>query len=480
MRKKIALFFLALSQVLCLSPLVQAASFSDVPESGAHYDAIAYLADYGSLEGYSDSSFKPDASINRAELLKVLVLSFATQPDSTKYRNCYPDVLNDWYAPYVCYATEKGWVEGYSDGLFRPGRSVNKVESVKMLIHAAGLEADLPEASETPFSDTNNTQWYAPYLSLALSLNLLEETSGAFYPAQARTRGEVAENVYRALTGNGTDSLLFGFWGLNGYQSLEGLTDVKSRFNTTVFQVASSNPTWAVGTFLPMIQEAGMKVTFRMTDDHDSVSTNGDFDLDKWKSQVSEWKDSGVQTYIDNGVLVGNMLLDDIKTFSGRNPDAADLDEMARYSESIMPGLMTFVRIQATEIPVPVGGKYLYLDAIVNQYEVKEGPVEAYAAAEYAASQSLGLGEINGLNIADGGDGSSGQAGWRSGRWTMSADEITEYGNVLLDVPDLLMFLMWEYDGQEALSDGSIGSDYFDRSALQTAIQQLGVTAQEY
>ena len=153
---------------------------------------------------------------------------------------------------------------------------------------------------------------------------------------------------------------------------------------------------------------------------------------------------------------------------------------MARYSESIMPGLMTFVRIQATEIPVPVGGKYLYLDAIVNQYEVNEGPVEAYAAAEYAASQSLGLGEINGLNIADGGDGSSGQAGWRSGRWTMSADEITEYGNVLLGVPDLLMFLMWEYDGQEALSDGSIGSDYFDRSALQTAIQQLGVTAQEY
>ncbi len=271
------------------------------------------------------------------------------------------------------------------------------------------------------------------------------------------------------------EPLLTGFWGLNGFITDAGLADVQHRFNTSVFQVAADSPTYAVKTLLPLVQRSGMKVTLRMSSWNSNLTTNSNFDINKWKTAVVAWKNSGVQTYIDNGTLVGHMLLDDILTFDGKNPTAAELDEMARYSEETLPGLMTFVRNRATTMPVPSDGTYDYLDAVVNQYIVRDGEINTYTKNETAAAQALHVASINGLNIADGGDGSSGQPGWRNGFYAMSAAEITEYSKILLSVPTLNLFLMWEYDGQERWSDGSIGSTYFDQPALVEAISKIGL-----
>lgn len=265
---------------------------------------------------------------------------------------------------------------------------------------------------------------------------------------------------------------LYGFWGMNGYLSDEGLKDVQERFGVSMLQVASADPVYTVRTLLPLVEEARMKVTLRMSGGNSTLTTGDDFDIDKWKAAVAKWRDSGVQAYIDNGTLVGHMLLDDIFLFAGDDPTADELDEMARYSEEIMPGLMTFVRNQATTMP---DGDYDYLDAIVNQYTVRQGSVYDYADREAAAAQTLGLDMIQGLNIADGGDGSSGQQGWRGpGYYAMSHEEIEEYSRVLLSMPDVKMFLMWEYDGEERWPDGTIGSDYFNQPEFEEVISRIG------
>ncbi|MDP2307590.1 MAG: hypothetical protein Q8P18_16325 [Pseudomonadota bacterium] len=275
---------------------------------------------------------------------------------------------------------------------------------------------------------------------------------------------------------------LYGFWGLNGFVNPSGLGYVHQTFGLTVFQMASDNPTWAVGTLLPMVKAAGVRITLRMTPDHGAYTTHGDFDLGAWKAHVADWEGSGVQLFIDDGTLVGHMLLDDIANFAGQNPTAAELDEMARYSNELLPGLMTYVREKATAMPVPSDGRYRYVDAIVNQYTAADGDVEVYAAAQAARAAALDLGVINGLNIADGGDGSSGQPGWRPGRHAMSAAEITTYGAVLATVPTCGMFLNWEYDGEERWADGSVGSAWFDRPPLRTALATLAdlVASQPY
>lgn len=266
------------------------------------------------------------------------------------------------------------------------------------------------------------------------------------------------------------------FWGLNGYSHVAGLQDVHARLGATVYQVAASSPEYAVQTLLPDARAAGMKITLRMTPDHGAYTTlAGSFDLAAWKASLDGWVGSGVQEFVDDGTLVGHMLLDDIHNFSGRDPDAADLEEMARCSKALFPGLMTYVRERAAGMPTPQRGTYRYVDAAVNQYQVQDGPIEAYAARETTRAAELALGVINGLNIADGGDGSSRTPGYRAGFWAMSADEITRYGAILADVPTCGMFLNWEYDGEERWADGRIGAAYFDRPELQAALRGLAL-----
>ncbi|MFA4858641.1 MAG: hypothetical protein WC636_05125 [Candidatus Margulisiibacteriota bacterium] len=279
----------------------------------------------------------------------------------------------------------------------------------------------------------------------------------------------------------------FGFWGLNGYHSTEGFAEVKSRFGITVFQVTSTNPTWTVGVFLPLIRDSGLKVTLTMVHPSTIIDPTGNFSREAWKAELDAWVDSGVEEFIDDGTLIGHMLLDDIYNFTGTDPTAEDLDEMAKHSKTLFPKLFTFVREQASHAPVPAvadspSGTYKYVDAFVNQYTIDDGDIENYIAKNVASAESLGVGIMMGLNLCDGGDSSSGQRGWRTDRITyaMSAQEILNYGTALLNVPNVAMFLMWEYDGEELWSDGSIGADYFNRDDLQAALYQLGQRAAAY
>ena len=263
----------------------------------------------------------------------------------------------------------------------------------------------------------------------------------------------------------------YGYWGLNGYVTPEGLVDVRDRLGATVFHTSSRAPGWTLKTLLPMAQDAGLKVTLRMTGDHEHYTTPaGDFDLTAWKAALQPWAEVDLSPFIADGTLHAHMLLDDIHNFDGADPTGDELDEMARISKVLLPGLPTFVREKATEMPTPSAGRYQHVDAIVNQYRHREGDVVAWTARQVAHARTLDVGLIHGLNIANGGDGSSGQPGWQEGRFAMSAEEIRRYGAVLAAEPGVSMFLNWEYDGEERWSDGSVGSTWFDRPELTAAL----------
>ena len=143
-------------------------------------------------------------------------------------------------------------------------------------------------------------------------------------------------------------------------------------------------------------------------------------------------------------------------------------------SKALFPGLMTFVRKQATEIPAPTGGRFDQLDACDNHFKAEEGDVGDYITEETEAAEALGLGVIFGLNMVNGGDGSSGQVGMDAGMFAMSGDELRAYGRALIAEPICGMFLGWEYDGASEWADGTIGSAYFDHPDRAAALVELG------
>ncbi len=161
-------------------------------------DAIKYLYQNQIISGYPDLTFRPDTTVNRAELMKILVGGQGKNPDPNQFKNCFPDVSEEWFAPYICYAKTAGWVSGYPDEEFKPGREVNKAETIKMLINSRGLP--IPESIEEDiYVDVSATQWFATYIKVAKEKGLLEEIGSMYNPEKAMTRAGISENIYRAM-----------------------------------------------------------------------------------------------------------------------------------------------------------------------------------------------------------------------------------------------------------------------------------------
>lgn len=175
-----------------------ASPFTDLANS-KYTTAIEHLYEEGIIEGYQDGTFRPLQEVNRAELLKIIIGEDIENADADDTKNCFPDVKEEWFAPYVCYAKSKGWVDGYPDGYFRPENTINKVEAIKIVINVYNYTED----SETtlPYNDIINNSWYIPFLQAAYERDLLEETGGNFYPGSFMNRGQISEVIYRVLTG---------------------------------------------------------------------------------------------------------------------------------------------------------------------------------------------------------------------------------------------------------------------------------------
>lgn len=176
--------------------------FTDLSYMNQYYESIAALVDEGVFQGYGDGSFKPGNSISRAELLKIFMEGQGITPDESVYKNCFTDVADDWYAKYVCYAKEQEWVRGFGDGSFRPGDTVTKVEALKILFKSYGEDV-ADEGSfvlNVAYDDVPARAWYTVYVQYASELGILSEsTTEDFEPTEDRTRGQMAEQLYRYL-----------------------------------------------------------------------------------------------------------------------------------------------------------------------------------------------------------------------------------------------------------------------------------------
>lgn len=190
--------------------------FIDVTSEHANEEAINNLVGDGIISGYPDGTFRPDYEINRAELAKMIVASVAT-PDPGIYNNCFPDVAAQWFAPYICYAKEGNWVEGYDDNFFRPEQNVNRVEALKIILEVLfeGKIANNKKLKNKSIMDVNTNEWYAKYFIFADNNNLLDkqhvienENSYFYLPNENISRKEIAETIYRSKK---LQSLLYYF-----------------------------------------------------------------------------------------------------------------------------------------------------------------------------------------------------------------------------------------------------------------------------
>lgn len=138
--------------------------FSDVPIARWSSANIAAAKSHGIVEGYANGSFGPADPMTRAELATVLVRIVRKDGRSySSSQITFSDVPQEaWFYEYVTDAARYGLVTGYPDGTFKPNATVTRAEAVTMINRMLGripeTAPSLPAAS-CPFSDVQVSNW---------------------------------------------------------------------------------------------------------------------------------------------------------------------------------------------------------------------------------------------------------------------------------------------------------------------------------
>lgn len=111
--------------------------FTDVSDQW-YAEPINCLAQHGILKGYGDY-FKPNANISRAEFVTILCRFYEIEQDLDVR---FSDVHGHWAYNEIATALSKGWVEGYSDGTFKPNANISRAEAVTIVNRVLGRTGD--------------------------------------------------------------------------------------------------------------------------------------------------------------------------------------------------------------------------------------------------------------------------------------------------------------------------------------------------
>lgn len=178
--------------------------FKDVPSSHWAKSAIDAAVQKGYFKGYSDGTFRPNATITRAEF--AVLLSRLSKNEVKDYKEDFQDVKGHWAESAVNQAVGMGFINSkdYTNG-FQPGKALTRREMAKWM--ASGLAAN-DKDYQTALDDTSTeaalvpvAEFYKggllkadyPYVSVALGTGLMAGyPDGTFGPNKTTTRAETA------------------------------------------------------------------------------------------------------------------------------------------------------------------------------------------------------------------------------------------------------------------------------------------------
>ena len=136
--------------------------YSDVTADKWYNNAVSTLSRLGVISGYPDGTFRPDASITRAEFAKIAV-SFCKY-GSTTYSGCFSDVkASDWFSACVETARNSNLIAGYPDGTFRPNNAITRAEACTIVNRTLGRKPaknHMAISGRINWPDCLDTEWF--------------------------------------------------------------------------------------------------------------------------------------------------------------------------------------------------------------------------------------------------------------------------------------------------------------------------------
>lgn len=185
----------SLAALMAVSALPVSACAAPVLKDGAPLPQLNTTDHMQYMNGYADGTFRPDATITRAEACQLIASLLTEQVKNEDH--LFTDVdVSAWYAEAVRQMTGFGLVNGYADGTFLPNASITRAEFVTILSRFPHEEAN----SDMLFIDVPETHWAFDAVNTALAQGWVTgDPSGLFRPNDSITRAEAVTILNRVL-----------------------------------------------------------------------------------------------------------------------------------------------------------------------------------------------------------------------------------------------------------------------------------------
>ena len=182
-----------------------AGAFIDIPDETAWSHAgIDYCAENGLMLGVDSTHFNPSAHMTRAMLVTVLY-RVAGSPDVSKEKTPFRDIRADWYRDAVTWAYQLGVTSGVSGTTFAPDATITREQLVTMLFRYhlifGGTVGTLPPL--TGYTDAARvSDWAETAIRWAVSEGIINGVSSTtLQPGGSAKRDQIATILMRYQTG---------------------------------------------------------------------------------------------------------------------------------------------------------------------------------------------------------------------------------------------------------------------------------------
>ena len=177
----------------------QTGVFVDVATGSYYEDAVDWAVENGITKGTDDTHFSPDGICTRAQAVTFLWRAAGSPKPETRAMPFTDVPVGSYYYDAVLWAVENGITKGTSDTTFSPNMTCSRAQIVAFLWRS---EKSPAAGTANPFADVKSDAYYADAVLWAVKENITKgTTSTTFSPNADCTRAQIVTFLYRAYQG---------------------------------------------------------------------------------------------------------------------------------------------------------------------------------------------------------------------------------------------------------------------------------------
>ena len=329
------------------------AAFTDQADIKVENEVVDTLIELGVINGYTDGSFKPNDTVTRAEMAKMIYVLRTGNSDASAYNNdktTFTDIKGHWAAGYIKYCQYLGIIAGVSATQFKPDTNVTAQEAAKMLLVTLGYDATK--------AGLVGINWASKTNALADENGLLDDVTTSFTgPCPRQYAAQLMYNAIDAATVVWRDDAYTNVNVLGDDNQTIGEKYMGLKYATGILLASGKVGLNGTGSSEALTIEADEKQTINGT----TVAAGDDYSFVDIKTDYSEFL----------GMAVKVMYKDKDKVYGVYATDDNDVNIAALASDLDTVSGETKFKVNDTKYSVNKNGMTIYTIGVDTKGDVK-------------------------------------------------------------------------------------------------------------